>query len=100
MVLGSELLSLTIQQLRAKYGFEWTPHDLRRTAATFMARMGVRRLVISKVLGHTEGENITAIYDRASYDTEKRQALVMWGDKVERIVEGKDEAEKVAGRIG
>lgn len=88
-----------IQRLREDHGFDWRPHDLRRTAATFMARTGVQRLVISKVLGHTEGENITAVYDRASYDDEKRRALVVWGDRVERIVTGK-KGEKVLRRIG
>lgn len=86
-----------IQRLREEHGFDWTPHDLRRTAATFMARMGIPRLVISKVLGHTEGENITAIYDRASYDREKREALDAWGERVQRIVQPEQDAGTAAG---
>jgi len=58
---------------------EWfTPHDLRRTAATKMTEAGINRLAISKVLNHAES-GVTAVYDRHSYDKEKRQALETWG---------------------
>jgi integrase len=66
----------------------FTPHDLRRTAASQMAAMGVSRLVVAKVLNHTES-GITAVYDRHSYDQEKRQALDAWGRKLESIVTGR-----------
>jgi integrase len=66
---------------------EFTAHDLRRTAATHMASMGVSRLTISKILNHVE-RGITAIYDRASYDAEKERALLRWGEKVARIGSG------------
>jgi integrase len=49
-------------------------HDLRRTAASIMASGGIPRLTISKILNHVEG-SITAVYDRHSYDAEKRAAL-------------------------
>ena len=54
-----------------------------------MATMGATRLTISKILNHVE-RGITAVYDRASYDAEKKRTLLRWGDKVERIgsVEG------------
>jgi integrase len=63
-----------------------TPHDLRRTAASHMASMGVNRLVISKILNHVE-QSITSIYDRYSYDKEKREALEKWGAFLEETVE-------------
>lgn len=53
-------------------------HDLRRTAASLMAGSGVSRLTISKILNHVE-RSITAVYDRHSYDAEKRAALEAWG---------------------
>jgi len=77
-------------RIAAKAGVEFTAHDLRRTAATHMASMGVSRLTISKILNHVE-RGITAIYDRASYDAEKRRALLRWGEKVERIGSGSRE---------
>ena len=62
-----------------------TPHDLRRTAASHMTGMGVPRLTVSKILNHIES-GITAVYDRHSYDQEKRQALDLWGDKLSKIL--------------
>ncbi|MBF0282088.1 MAG: tyrosine-type recombinase/integrase [Zetaproteobacteria bacterium] len=76
---------------------EWfTPHDLRRTAATNMTKAGYNRLTVSKVLNHVEG-GVTAIYDRHSYDKEKRQALEAWGRKLDAILsEQKAKASNVA----
>jgi len=63
----------------------FTPHDLRRTAASHMTGMGVPRLTVSKILNHIES-GITAVYDRHSYDQEKRKALDLWGDKLRKII--------------
>jgi len=52
----------------------FTPHDLRRTAASMMGSGRVARLIISKVLNHKD-KGVTAIYDRYGYDQEKREAL-------------------------
>ena len=63
-------------------------HDLRRTAATRMAELGVTRFDISKVLNHTDRE-VTAIYDHYAYDAEKKKALLKWGRRLQEILEGK-----------
>lgn len=73
----------------------FTPHDLRRTAASQMTSMGIPRLVVSKILNHVES-GVTAIYDRHSYDKEKRQALEKWGRKVEYIITGKKAGKVIA----
>jgi integrase len=65
-----------------------TPHDLRRTAASHMTSIGVSRLVVSKILNHAE-PGITAVYDRHSYDREKRAALDAWGIRLEEIIGGR-----------
>lgn len=62
----------------------WTPHDLRRTAASLCAGLGVDRLVIKKILNHVDGD-ITAVYDRHSYDSEKQKALNKWGRELKSI---------------
>jgi integrase len=67
-------------------GFSFVPHDLRRTAASHMTGMGISRLVVSKILNHVE-RGITAVYDRHSYDLEKRQALDAWAHKLKSIIE-------------
>ncbi len=68
-------------------GVTFVPHDLRRTAASHMTGMGIPRLVVSKILNHAE-RGVTSVYDRHSYDKEKRQALEAWAHKLKGIVEG------------
>jgi integrase len=68
-------------------GITFVPHDLRRTAASHMTGMGISRLVVSKILNHME-RGVTAVYDRHSYDAEKRVALESWGRKLQSIIEG------------
>jgi len=63
-------------------------HDLRRTAASLMAGSGVQRLVISKILNHVE-TGVTAVYDRHSYDAEKKVALDSWARTLTAIIEQK-----------
>lgn len=62
-----------------------TPHDLRRTAASHMTSMGINRLIVKKILNHVESD-ITAVYDRHSYDIEKRSALDAWDNRLNQII--------------
>jgi integrase len=68
-----------------------TPHDLRRTAASHMTSIGISRLVVSKILNHAE-PGVTAVYDRHSYDREKRVALDAWGARIEAIIGAQSES--------
>ncbi len=63
-------------------------HDLRRTAASMMAGAGVNRIVIGKILNHAE-PGVTAVYDRHSYDAEKRAALETWARTLTAILQRK-----------
>jgi integrase len=81
---------------------EWRLHDLRRTAATHMAKLGVDRLVISKILNHAEG-GVTKTYDRHRYEAEKRAALDRWALRLQAIVTGAEAPnvlEFATGRAG
>ena len=69
----------------SRSGVAFRGHDLRRTAASLMVGGGVPRLVVSKNLNHVE-TGVTAVYDRHSYDPEKRAALDYWGARLEQIV--------------
>jgi integrase len=71
-----------------------TPHDLRRTAASQMTSMGISRLVVSKILNHAE-PGVASVYDRHSYDGEKRRALDLWARRLQQIIEGKQTANNV-----
>ena len=61
-------------------------HDLRRTAASRMASAGCSRLVIAKVLNHAE-PGVTAVYDRHTYDAEKRTALQTWAGTLRALLD-------------
>jgi integrase len=64
----------------------WTVHDLRRTCASGMARLGTNLVVIEKVLNHVSGSlaGIVGVYRRHEFAAEKRAALQQWADHVER----------------
>jgi integrase len=56
----------------------WVVHDIRRSVATHMARLGVSQEHIERVLGHVI-EGVAGTYNRYSYLDEKRAALELWG---------------------
>jgi integrase len=102
----ARLDALALEKLRALLGEDapaefpaWHLHDLRRSAATNLARLGVDRVVISKILNHSEG-GVTAIYDRHRYDAEKRRGLDLWGRRLAAIVDGKEDSGKVVTLAG
>jgi integrase len=66
----------------------WVIHDLRRTVASGMARLGISLAVIEKVLNHVSGSfaGIVGVYQRHEFAEEKRAALEKWADHVERLV--------------
>ena len=66
---------------------DWRPHDLRRTAATYMGRLGVSRMAIARVLNHVES-GVTAVYDRSTGEPEIENALRVWGKRLGEIVHG------------
>jgi integrase len=65
----------------------FTPHDLRRTAASMMTACGIPRLHVEKILNHTI-DDVAEIYDRYDYLEEKRIALEKWADALGRILRG------------
>lgn len=82
------------RRLREASSVDFIPHDIRRTVASHLASVGVQRLTISKLLNHAE-RGITAVYERHSYDAEKREALNVWAARLEKIVSGESERAKV-----
>jgi integrase len=66
----------------------WTLHDIRRTVASGMARLGIALPVIERVLNHVSGSfaGIVGIYQRHDFAKEKQAALNAWGDHVAAVV--------------
>jgi integrase len=66
----------------------FTLHDLRRTAATGMAGLGIAHEVLDRVLNHTEGKisGVARIYNRFAYLDERKAALEAWGRHVESLL--------------
>jgi integrase len=88
-------LSHSSARLREWSGLEhFTPHDLRRTAATWLGRSGVRPDTIDQLLNHAAGR-ISRTYNRAGYDAEKRQAVVLLGELVEGALAGEERSNVV-----
>jgi len=84
---GTNTLSQAAAGIRRHSTLEkWTPHDLRRTAATHIARLGFGARV-GDILNHTPRGTTRRIYDQYDYDAEKRLALNTWGDEIGRILQ-------------
>ncbi len=67
----------------------FTPHDLRRTAATYIAEIGYTDFMVGKILNHFE-KTVTKTYNRYQYDKEKQQALEAWSRKLLAILENRN----------
>jgi len=69
---------------------EWRLHDLRRTATTGMAKMGIGPHVVARILNHGAGtiRGVAAVYNRHAYLDERRTALEAWARRVDALVNG------------
>ena len=85
-VMKTTVLSHAILRNAIAFGIpSFTPHDLRRTAATHMGKLGYSRFHIDKVLNHVD-QTVTGIYDLYNYDREKRDALEAYSAHIEDII--------------
>jgi integrase len=107
-----ERLDARIKKATGKNLPHWTPHDLRRTFATYASGgmpehqvkklsardkedasgLGIEPHVIEAVLNHVSGHKagVAGIYNRSSYAREKKAALDLWANRLMAIVEGRD----------
>ena len=67
---------------------DWRLHDLRRTAATQMAELGVLPHIIEACLNHISGHKsgVAGVYNRATYLPEKKKAFDQWAHHIKTIV--------------
>jgi len=107
---AKEALDAAIAEVEGRALPHWTPHDLRRTMATYIGGglppvqfeslpeadksvakgLGVQPHVIESVLNHVSGfkAGVAGTYNRSTYEPEKRQALDLWADHLLAIVAG------------
>ena len=94
-------LDSAIAKLAAEQGIAppapWRVHDLRRTLATGLQRLGVRFEVTEAVLNHVSGSKggVAGIYQRHDWADEKKAALQAWADHVECLLTGADQTNVV-----
>lgn len=74
----------------------WRNHDLRRTATTMMAKLGIPPHVCEALLNHKSGtvSGVAAVYNRWEYNDEKSEALRVWNAYVKQLVAGADLSEE------
>lgn len=76
--------------VRAELGEDiggWSLHDIRRTVATSLQRLGIRFEVTEAVLNHVSGSKggVAGVYQRYGWAEEKKAALDAWALEVERL---------------
>ena len=76
----------------------WTIHDIRRTVATGLQKLGVALPVTEAILGHSGGSRggIVGVYQRHDYAAEKASALEAWGAHVMALVDGSNRGQVLA----
>lgn len=75
--------------VRFEHNDKWTLHDLRRTFATKLNDLGVGPHVVEQLLGHSLG-GVMAIYNRSQYLPEKKEALDLWLEQLDLLINPSD----------
>ncbi|MCF6215259.1 MAG: tyrosine-type recombinase/integrase [Emcibacter sp.] len=94
-------LDAEVAKEREKHGMEeiapWRVHDIRRTVATQLAKMGFPIHVVEKILNHSSGtiSGVAAVYNRHDYADEKKAALDAWDRRLREIMAGKKYPENI-----
>jgi integrase len=69
---------------------DWRLHDIRRSVATGMAKIGIQPHIIEAVLNHISGHKagVAGVYNRWTYLPEKTDALARWAEHLQAVVTG------------
>jgi integrase len=78
------------ERLLGKIDEPFVVHDIRRSAATGMANLGVQPHIVEALLNHQSGHKagIAGIYNKSSYSREVKAALALWADHVQALASG------------
>jgi integrase len=95
-------VSRIIYRAKDRFGIpHWTVHDLRRTALTGMAKLGVAPIVLGHIANHrttTKAGMTLSVYVHHAYEKEKREALELWADRLQGIIAGGAEVVTMRGK--
>jgi len=80
-------------------GGKWTPHDLRRTAATLMTALGVLPDIADKCLNHKDQKRMQRVYQLHNYEVEKKLAWKLLGERLDILTQSRLE-NVVIGKFG
>jgi len=86
--IDTKVLTRAWARARVQLGLEGVVlHDLRRTCATGLQKLGIRLEVTEAILNHKSGSvsGIVAIYQRHDWKEEKKEALDAWASEILRI---------------
>jgi integrase len=90
--MSSTIIARLVGRAQVKFGMpHWTAHDLRRTALTKMAELGVAPIVLGHIANHrttTKAGVTLGVYVHHAYEREKREALELWADRLQGIISG------------
>ena len=86
----SRLKVIMENETSENYYADWKPHDLRRTVASEMARLGVYQEVLERLQNRSGGKlgGVAGIYNRYDYESEKLDALQRWHHSLQGILYG------------
>jgi integrase len=85
---GRQRIAAAMAEIAGEDVVPWTLHDLRRSAATGMAALGIAPHVVDKILNHSGGKiaGVARIYNRYEFLPERQTALETWGRHVESLI--------------
>lgn len=86
--IGPDTLNMAVKDLNHEVA-HFTIHDLRRTARTHLARLGVAEVIAERCLNHAV-KGVVGIYDRHDYLEERREALELWAADLQLLERGDD----------
>lgn len=94
---GPDTLNLALKRLTGLGIGHFTVHDMRRTARTNLARLGVDRFVAERALNH-KLKNVEGVYDRHDYFDQRKDALSVWAATLAALSRGERAAELLKDR--
>lgn len=92
---GPDTLNVALKRLTGLNIAHFTVHDMRRTARTNLARLGVDRFVAERALNH-KLKDVEGIYDQHDYFDQRMDALTVWAATLAALSRGETAADLLA----